>query len=122
MTPTVEPPSTGSTAQTDTRATSDSATIPPNTQPPNPTYPPTEAVLPSPDSGYVIYAAGGFAGAICILLVVVIIVVVICIVQKRKHRTYQYGNGFKFGSPSKLFIDTYYIFLAYWAHVSNIML
>lgn len=98
---TAEPPRTEPTTQTDTRTT---ATTPPNPPPPTSTV---DTGAPSPrDSGYAVYAAGGFAGAICILLIVVIIVVVICIVQKRKHRSYQYGNGFKFGSSSELFMDT----------------
>ena len=82
------------------------ATTPAPNEPTNPTdeVQPPGGILPPDSSGYVIYATGGFAGAICILLVVVIIVIVICIIQRRNHRGYQYGNGFNFGSPSELFL------------------
>ena len=86
--------------------TDGSAASPQTTTPVSPPSNPTNlgGISPPGSSGYVFYAAGGFAGAICILLIVVIIVVVICIVQRRKHRSYQYGNGFKYGSPSELFL------------------
>ena len=102
---TTEPSTTEFTSQAATRTTPDSAATPSN---PNST--PSIGGVSPPGSEFIIYAAVGFGGAVCILLIIVIIVVVICIVQRRKHRSYEYGNGFKFGSPSELFMDTLAIY------------
>ena len=59
--------------------------------------------------GYVLYAAGGFAGVICLLLVLVILVVSIYIFQKRKHRVYLYGGKDHKFVPTGAFISDNYL-------------
>ena len=87
------------TIRATTKVTPDSSTTPSNPPPPNPTDPQTGC-----GSGSVIYAASGFAVAVCILFIVVIIVVILrYVIRRRNHnrntqyrKTYSHGNSSKF--------------------------